>query len=79
MINHNKAKLIAIILMLNLLAQVIVPIFSIESIAAEGLTEVTKTIEESQEITRNYEIKEEETWDLSANNDGSVMAKWTRD
>ena len=32
---------------------------------------------DSQEITRNYEIKSEETWDVSKNQDGSVMAKWT--
>ena len=32
---------------------------------------------DSQEITRNYEIKSEETWDISKNQDGSVMAKWT--
>ena len=32
---------------------------------------------DSQEITRNYEVKEEETWDISKNQDGSVIAKWT--
>ena len=32
----------------------------------------------TEEISRNYEIKEEETWDVSANGDGSIIAKWTR-
>ena len=33
--------------------------------------------EDTGEITRNYEIKEEETWDVSEKQDGSVIAKWT--
>ena len=32
---------------------------------------------QTEEISRNYEIKEEETWDISVNGDGSVIAKWT--
>lgn len=32
---------------------------------------------QTEEISRNYEIKKEETWDVSINGDGSVMAKWT--
>ena len=41
-----------------------------------ALSESAETTE-IEEISRNYEIKEEETWDISANGDGSVMAKWT--
>ena len=44
-----------------------------------GTTELSESIDttETEEISRNYEIKEEETWDISANGDGSVIAKWT--
>ena len=28
-------------------------------------------------LSREYEIKDEETWDVSENGDGSVIAKWT--
>ena len=44
--------------------------------ATTGLSESTDT-EQTEEISRNYEIKDEETWDVSANGDGSVIAKWT--
>ena len=45
-----------------------------------GATELSESADttETEEISRNYEIKEEETWDISANGDGSVIAKWTR-
>ena len=45
----------------------------------EGTTELSESadITETEEISRNYEIKDEETWDISANGDGSVIAKWT--
>ena len=44
-----------------------------------GTTELSESADTTptEEISRNYEIKEEETWDISANGDGSVMAKWT--
>ena len=44
-----------------------------------GTTELSANIDttETEEISRNYEIKDEETWDVSANGDGSVIAKWT--
>ena len=41
------------------------------------LEEDASNVETTEEISRNYEIKEEETWDVSANGDGSVVAKWT--
>ena len=43
------------------------------------VTELSEStdIAQTEEISRNYEIKEEETWDVSANGDGSVIAKWT--
>ena len=31
---------------------------------------------DAEEITTNYEIKDEEEWDISKNGDGSVKAKW---
>ena len=45
----------------------------------EGITEASESIDTTQpeEISRNYEIKKEESWDISANGDGSVIAKWT--
>ena len=46
--------------------------------ATTDLSESTDTAE-TEEISRNYEIKDEETWDVSANGDGSVIAKWTLD
>ena len=44
-----------------------------------GTTELSESADttETEEISRNYEIKEEETWDVSKNGDGSVIAKWT--
>ena len=44
-----------------------------------GTTELSESTDTTltEEISRNYEIKEEETWDVSANGDGSVIAKWT--
>ena len=47
-----------------------------EKIKHSYVNEDTST-SDSQEITRNYEVKEEETWDVSKNQNGSVMAKWT--
>ena len=62
-------KLTALVLVLNLLTQIFLSILPTGVFAAEEVVE---------EITRNYEIKKEETWDISANGDGSVIAKWTR-
>ena len=44
-----------------------------------GTTELSESADTTptEEISRNYEIKEEETWDVSKNGDGSVIAKWT--
>ena len=44
-----------------------------------GQAELSESVDATptEEISRNYEIKEEETWDISANGDGSVIAKWT--
>ena len=46
--------------------------------ATTDLSENTDTTE-TEEISRNYQIKDEETWDISENGDGSVIAKWTLD
>ena len=43
-----------------------------------GTTELSESADTlTEEISRNYQIKEEETWDVSKNGDGSVIAKWT--
>ena len=49
------------------------------TVGEEGTTELSESADttETEEILRNYEIKDEETWDVSANGDGSVIAKWT--
>ena len=47
--------------------------------SGERTTELLESADtiQTEEISRNYEIKEEETWDISANGDGSIIAKWT--
>ena len=67
-------KTLAIIMILTLIFQMLIPIIpelDIEVLAAD------ETSEETEEISREYEIKKEETWDISKNGDGSVIAKWT--
>ena len=49
-------------------------LMSIITYAADNKSTENK---EQEEIGRVYEIKEEETWDVSKNGDGSVIAKWT--
>ena len=67
-------KIISIISILTMIFQMVMPIIP-------GLNSKVFAVEnidlEQEEISRNYEIKEEETWDVSANGDGSVIAKWT--
>ena len=48
-------------------------------VGGEAVTELSESVDTTQteEISKNYEIKDEETWDVSANGDGSVIAKWT--
>lgn len=68
MLNERKKyKKIVIALILSIVMQIIFPTLSIEALAVDS----------DAELTRNYEIKKEETWDVSKNQDGSVMAKWT--
>ena len=45
--------------------------------SGEVSTELSESANTTEEISRNYEIKDEETWDVSKNEDGSVIAKWT--
>ena len=67
-------KLTAIIILLSMLITLNSPIISY----AEGETNSTgETGEQTEEIGTDYEIKEEETWDISKNGDRSVIAKWT--
>ena len=47
---------------------------TVEEVQAESTEE---NLKKTEEITRNYEIKDEETWDISKNGDGSVIANWT--
>ena len=51
------------------------------TVGEEAVTELSESTDttETEKISRNYEIKEEETWDISVNGDGSVIAKWTLD
>ena len=67
-------KTLSMIIALTIIFQMLIPIIpelNIEVFAAD------ETSKETEEISRNYEVKEEETWDISANRDGSVIAKWT--
>ena len=67
-------KTLLMIIALTIIFQMLIPIIpelNIEVFAAD------ETSKETEEISRNYEVKEEETWDISANRDGSVIAKWT--
>ena len=67
-------KILSITITLAIIFQMLIPIIpelNIEVLAAD------ETSKETEEISRNYEVKEEETWDVSANRDGSVIAKWT--
>ena len=47
------------------------------TVGEEVTTELSESADTTEEISRDYEIKDEETWDVSANGDGSVIAKWT--
>ena len=47
------------------------------TVGEQGITELSDSIDTTEEISRDYEIKDEETWDISANGDESVIAKWT--
>ena len=71
-------KTISLITVLTLIFQMlipIIPVFQKETFATDTITENTDTTE-VEEISRDYEMKEK-TWDISANGDGSVVAKWT--
>ena len=76
-------KLTAIIILLIMLITLNSPIISYAADGTEsggtGSTGNSTTGEQTEEIGTEYEIKEEETWDISKNGDGSVIAKWTLD
>ena len=66
----GKGKILSISILLTIILQILIPIIpelNIKVFAAE----------DAEEIPRNYEIKKEESWDVSKNGDGSVIAKWT--
>lgn len=70
-------KAIASIILVSLIMQVIITVIPEVALAVENAEEQNKEESQEVEIGREYEIKEEETWDVSKNQDGSVMAKWT--
>ena len=70
-------KAIASIILVALIMQVIITVIPEGALAVENTEESNKEENQEVEIGREYEIKEEETWDVSKNQDGSVMAKWT--
>ena len=76
-------KLTAIIILTSMLITLNSPIISYAADGTEsggtGSTGESTTGEQTEEIGTEYEIKEEETWDISKNGDGSVIAKWTLD
>lgn len=69
-------KVIASIILVSLIMQVIITVIPEGALAVENTEESNKEENQEVEIGREYEIKEEETWDVSKNQDGSVMAKW---
>ena len=75
-------KVISLILILFLIIEMLSPIiprgvFASENADIDGQTQVANEEQTGEEVSREYEIKEEETWDISENGDGSVIAKWT--
>ena len=71
-------KITAIIILLSMLITLNSPIISYAEVEARtNATGESTTGEQTEEIGTDYEIKEEETWDISKNGDGSVIAKWT--
>ena len=70
-------KTIASISLIALIMQTIMTLIPEGVLAVENTEEQTNQEEQEVEIGREYEIKEEETWDVSEKQDGSVMAKWT--
>ena len=70
-------KAIASISLIALIMQTIITIVPKGVLAVENAEEQSKEENQTIEIGREYEIKEEETWDVSEKQDGSVMAKWT--
>ena len=65
-----KSK-IALILIVLMLMQIIMPFIEI-------IPNNVFAVEEGEKISRNYEIKEEESWDVSTYGNGAVTAKWTK-
>ena len=76
-------KFISLIIILFLIIEILSPIMPKGVLASEnadtndGQTQVANEEQTSEEVSREYEIKEEETWDVSENGDGTVIAKWT--
>lgn len=71
-----KKRLFVSTILIVLILEVIIPILSSRVLAMEENTneEITDETQTSEETSRKYEIKEEESWDISENGDGSVIA-----
>ena len=50
---------------------------SLSQTSAKNTSSVSTNSTDSNALTRNYEIKSEQSWDVSKNQDGSVIAKFT--
>ena len=73
-------SVIAILTMTFQLGMPIIPVFQNEAFAINTTTsELSENTDTTEVISNDNEIKEEETWDVSANGDESVIAKWTRE
>ena len=70
MLRIEKKKLISILFIILILVNNFLPIM-VYAEASES-----ENTADTEEITTNYEIKDEEEWDVSKNGDGSVKAKW---
>ena len=70
---EKSKKIISIAIVLFMVLNYFVPVINY----AEGNTkEGTEEQTETEEISREYEIKETEEWDISEKQDKSVIAKW---
>ena len=66
-------KKVSLIILLAIIFQMLIPIIPELNIKVFAAEKISK---ETEGISRNYEVKEE-SWDVSENGDGSVIAKWT--
>ena len=70
---EKSKKIISIAIVLFMVLNYFVPVINY---AEDNTNEGTKQQTETEEISRVYEIKETEEWDISEKQDKSVIAKW---